>query len=429
MKYTDWPLAGQAKLHHISGGPAKVSMETIMSRRNRDILTIIMIVALALVAFTAGFLLNDLVDFRIGLAGSGSASDEFAIFWEAWDKIENSYIGTVPSSEQLTYGAVRGAISILDDPYTIFVEPVAREHERESLRGNFGGVGALLERNEEGDVVLFPIEGNPAGAAGILEGDVLLAVDGHEITSEMTVAEIAELVRGEEGTEVTLTVLHPKASEPEDVTIVRAVILLPSVSYHLLDDDPTVGYIRLSRFSGESGGEVQEALVDLQEQGAQKLILDLRQNGGGLLDAAVDVSDHFLSDGPVVIQISRSDKEKVFKATDKAVAGEIPLVVLVDNGTASAAEIVAGALQDRDRATLIGTSTFGKGSVQVVYDLSDGSSVHVTSARWLTPNRNQIDQNGLLPDIVIELSEGELAAGRDVALEEALAYLASLAAK
>jgi carboxyl-terminal processing protease len=400
-----------------------------MSSRKTEIIILIMIVALALASFAGGFLLNELIDRRSGRGLAENAADDFAVFWEAWGKIEESYIGGLPTSRQLTYGAVRGAINVLGDPYTIFIEPVAREQEIESLRGNFGGVGAVLELNENGEIILSPIEGNPAELAGILEGDILIAVDGQPIDRGMSIEEVAELVRGEEGTKVTLTVLHPNASEPEEITIVRAVILLPSVTFEILEEDPTVGYIRLSRFSGESSAEMLGALDELEALGAEKLILDLRQNGGGLLDAAIDVSDQFLDKGPVLYQISKGEKEKIFETSNDTQAGDIPLVILIDNGTASAAEIVAGALQDRERATLIGTNTFGKGSVQIVYDLSDGSSVHVTSARWLTPNRHQIDQQGLSPDILVELTDEAIAEGRDVIMEEALAYLNRVVAK
>lgn len=399
-----------------------------MTRRNRELLTVIMIVSLALVSFLFGFLLNELLDRRSGRVAAGNIGQDFDVFWEAWSKIEESYIGGLPSSKQMTYGAVRGSIDVLGDPYTIFIEPQARDQERDSLRGNFGGVGALLERNDSGDIVLSPIAGNPAELAGILDGDILIAVEGQPISQDMTIEEIAELIRGEEGSKVTLTILHPNASEPVDITIVRAAILLPSVSFSILEENPTIGYIKLSRFSGESSAEMEEAILELQQMGVEKLILDLRQNGGGLLNAAVEISNHFLADGPVVFQISKDEKEKKFEASNGTSAGDMPLVVLVDNGTASAAEIVAGALQDRDRGTLIGSKTFGKGSVQVAYDLSDGSSVHVTSARWLTPDRHQIDQQGLTPDILVEVTKGAMEDGQDKVLEEALAFLTRVVA-
>jgi len=243
----------------------------------------------------------------------------------------------------------------------------------------------------------------------------------------MTVQEVADIIRGEVGTEVILRILHPDESEPVEVTIIRAVILLPSVSFRVLEQAPDVGYLRLTRFSSESAAEVEEALTFFDEKGLEKVILDLRHNGGGLLQAAVDVSDHFLESGPIVYQVSRGVDEKVFNATDDTIASDVDLVLLIDGGSASAAEIVAGALHDRDRATLIGVNTFGKGSVQHVYDLSDGSSVHVTSARWFTPDRLQIDQHGLEPDIVVEPTLEANADGRDEILEKAVEYLTGIA--
>lgn len=398
-----------------------------MSDRARDIFSAVMVVFLAVVAFAAGYLVNDFVELRQAPAGNSSNGDsieeEFAVFWEAWRYVEQSYIGEVPPAKQIVYGAIRGAVSALQDPYTLFIEPAVREEERETLRGNFGGIGATITRNEAGDVVLTPIPGNPAEAAGILDGDVLLAVDGRAVTDEMTVEVIVEQIRGEKGTTVTLTVRHPGAVDPVDITIERADILIPSVSARILVDAPEIGYIQLTRFSGESSNEVARAITNLQEQGAETLILDLRQNGGGLLDAAVDISDHFLTDGPILYQRSKSANEQAFMADGEAIAGDMPLVILVDGGTASSSEIVAGALQDRDRAILIGTRTFGKGSVQLVYDLSDGSSIHVTSARWFTPEHHQIDQQGLEPDIVVEPTQEAIADGRDEILNRAVEYL------
>jgi carboxyl-terminal processing protease len=257
----------------------------------------------------------------------------------------------------------------------------------------------------------------------VLAGDILVKVDGAEINQELTVEEIAELIRGEEGTEVVLTVIHPGEEEAAEITIVRATILLPSVSHRILPEEATIGLIQLSRFSSESAGEISDAVEDLQSQGAKKLILDLRHNPGGLLNAAVDVSDLFLSGGPILIQISKNDDEKIFEASDETIAENLPMVVLVDEVTASSSEIVAGALQDRGRASLIGVNTFGKGSVQLVHDLSDGSSVHVTSSRWFTPNRHMIDQHGLEPDIAVEPSQEDVDNGRDVVLERAIEHL------
>jgi carboxyl-terminal processing protease len=393
-----------------------------MTNRRRDFLAIALVLLLAILSFGAGFLFKMVV-----LVPGSSLFDDnqgnLTIFWEAWDFIDDHYLGDIPNQQQIAYGAVRGSLDTLGDPYTFFVEPAVRDEEREKFRGNFGGVGMTLFRNDDGDVVLNPIPGNPAEEAGILEGDVLLAVDGLDIRAELTVEEIADLIRGEEGTEVVLSVRHLGEEIASEIPIIRAAILLPSVTYRLLDDDPAIGYIFLSRFSGESAGEVQEALEELMAQGANKLILDLRQNTGGLLDAAVDISDLFLVGGPVVIQVSKDEDEKVFEASEEAIAPDLPLVVLIDEISASSSEIVAGALQDRDRATLIGLKTFGKGSVQLVYDLSDGSSIHVTSSRWYTPMGNVIDQHGLEPDIAVAHNQEAVDSGRDLTMEEAIKYL------
>ncbi len=394
-----------------------------MSNRVRTLLTMLMLILLASTAFVAGYFTNDFVELRSGGTIVRAASD-FDLFWEAWDLVQNNFIGELPAPQAVTYSAIRGAIGSLNDPYTVFVEPVVRMEEREQLQGSFGGIGAYLSRPEDGGpVFLEPIPGNPAELAGIVIGDILLAVDGVEITADMTVAAIVEMVKGEKGTSVVLTVLHPGQSDPVDIEVERDDILIPSVTYRLLTEDEEIGYIQLTRFSGESTNEIQAALTDLVEQGADKLILDLRNNGGGLLDAAVDVADHFLDQGPVLYQQTQGGAERTYESSDETLMPDLPLVVLVNGGTASASEILAGALRDRERAVLIGQRTFGKGSVQLVFDLSDGSSVHVTSARWFTPDRHQLDQQGLEPDIAVEITQEAIDNGRDQILNRAIEYL------
>lgn len=399
-----------------------------MSEKARNLFALILLALLAVSAFVAGYFANDLVELR---RENVLASDsEMGLFWEAWQYIDGSYIGELPDTQARTYGAIRGSMALLDDPYTFFVEPVAREQERQSLQGTFGGIGATLSRPEEGGpIILEPIPGNPAELAGIEFGDELLAVDDTAVTPEMTVADVANLIRGEKGTSVRLTVRHPGHNEPAEIEIERGDILIPSVSYRALPEDPRVGYIQLTRFSGESGNEMRQALEDLLAQDAAGLILDLRGNGGGLLDAAVSVADLFLDEGPALYQQSRGEKERVYNTTDDTLAPDLPLIVLVDGGTASAAEILAGALQDRGRAELAGSSrTFGKGSVQLVFDLSDGSSVHVTSSRWYTPDHHQLDREGLEPDVMVVVTQDDIDNGRDAVLNQALSELQNLVA-
>jgi carboxyl-terminal processing protease len=394
-----------------------------MVGRIRDILSVIMVLLMAGAAFAAGYLSNDARRSRQAPAPTTVTEGDFVVFWEAMGRLEQSYLGELPGARQITYGAIRGVLQSLDDPYTVLIEPVAREQERQTLRGYFGGVGARIQRNEAGQFILTPIPGNPAELAGLMAGDILLAVDGEAVTPDMTVEEVAGRIRGEKGTRVTLTVFRTGDSSPIDIEIERGDIFNPSVHAYLLPEEPAIGYIRLERFSHESGREVAEAISSLQAEGAQQLILDIRHNGGGLLDGSIAVTNHFLTDGVILYQKSRLQEERVFRAGREAVAGDMPLVLLIDGGTASASEIVAGALQDHKRAILIGTPTFGKGSVQLVYDLSDGSSVHVTSARWFTPNGRQIDHLGLEPDIEVHQSQEAIDSGHDDVLARAVAFL------
>ena len=347
-------------------------------------------------------------------------TDAFQLFWEAWGLVERDFFGHLPDETQLTYGAIRGSLATLNDPYTIFVEPQPREMERDALRGHFGGIGAYVTQDEEGRFLLEPIdEGQPAAVAGILTGDILLAIDGQPVTPEMTVEDVVVTIRGPVGEEVTLTVLHPGETTPVDVTVMRAIIELPSATWRNLDQDPTIGYIQLTRFTERSPAEVETAIKELTAAGAERLVLDLRHNGGGLLQSAIQVLGHFLDNDVVLYEQRAGQAERSIRASRGGIATETPLVVLVDGGTASASEIVAGALQDLERAPLVGQKTFGKGSVQLIYDLSDGSSLHVTSARWYTPSHQPLDGQGLEPTFVVTHDESD----QDRQLERAIEVL------
>jgi len=347
-------------------------------------------------------------------------TDAFQLFWEAWGLVERDFFGHLPDETQLTYGAIRGSLATLNDPYTIFVEPQPREMERDALRGHFGGIGAYVTQDEEGRFLLDPIdEGQPAAVAGILTGDVLLAIDRQPVTPEMTVEDVVVTIRGPVGEEVTLTVLHPGETTPVDVTVMRAIIELPSAIWRILDQEPTIGYIQLTRFTERSSAEVETAIKELTATGADRLVLDLRHNGGGLLQSAIQVLGHFLDNDVVLNEQRAGQEERSIRASRGGIATETPLVVLVDGGTASASEIVAGALQDLERAPLVGQKTFGKGSVQLIYDLSDGSSLHVTSARWYTPSHQPLDGQGLEPTFVVAHDESD----QDRQLERAIEVL------
>lgn len=389
-----------------------------MSRGTRIALTAFGGLLLFAIIFSTGFAAATVIHRNHWSADSTDSSLD--LFREAWDLIERDYYGDLPAQAQISYGAIRGSLSTLDDPYSILVEPQPHRMEQDRLRGSFGGIGAYVSQDEQGLFILDPIsEDQPSAKAGILSGDVLLAVDGSPVSSEMTVEDVVLLIRGPIGEIVTLTVRHPGEDDPADIDIVRATIELPSVMSSILDEDPSIGYILLTRFTDRSAAEVEASIQDLRASGADKLVLDLRSNPGGLLQAAIDVADLFLDGGEVMIQLQSGGQETVLKATRGGVATDMPLVILINGASASASEIVGGALQDRGRAILIGQVTFGKGSVQNIYDLSDGSSLHITAARWFTPNRNQIDGKGLSPDIMVEPGEGD----SDLQLEQAVEHL------
>jgi carboxyl-terminal processing protease len=350
-------------------------------------------------------------------------AEDFGVYWETWHLVEDKFYGDVPQGSAPVYGAIKGSLGTLDDPYTIFVEPQPRELERAELEGQFGGIGAFVARGPEGEVVLTPMVDSPAEQAGVLDGDIVLKVDDTPITPEMTTDDVVLLIRGEVDTQVTLTLERAGEAEPVVVTVTRKIIETPSVEWRVLEEDSDTGYIRIRLFTVRTGRELERAIEALRDEGVTRLVLDLRDNGGGLLDAAVDVTSQFLREGVVLYEDRRDQPEKFYSVKKGGLALDLPLVVLVNGGTASASEIVAGALRDYERGPLIGERTFGKGSVQMVYDLSDKSSLHVTVARWQTPDRHRIDGEGLIPDVEVIPSEEERGSGADPQLDRAIAYL------
>jgi carboxyl-terminal processing protease len=368
-------------------------------------------------AFVAGLLLAPTL---LPVSPLSLSSSPSGLYGEAWDAAERSFYGQVPSDTVRTYGAIRGMIEAYNDPYTSFFEPPATQQQSQQLAGKFGGIGSTVRRETDGRIVLSPFPDRPAAQAGVQEGDVLVKVGAQAITPEMTFDVISQLLRGEVGTPVTIGVL--RATRALTFTITRAEISVPSVTWRMLSEAPTMGYVAISIFAQPTKDELVRAIDDLRSKGATELILDLRDNGGGLLDSAIDVSSQFV-DGLVVIEARRTGGDRNFNASTTGAARDLPIVVLVNGNTASASEIVAGAIQDRQRGKLIGDQTYGKGSVQNILPLSDGSSLHVTVAQWLTPNRRQITGKGLTPDVVIGRTPDDVNAGRDSQLAKAIEEL------
>jgi carboxyl-terminal processing protease len=361
-------------------------------------------------AFSAGYVTHG----RQDQLQTGS----FGLLVQVRDILRANYIGDAPGDTAFEYGAAHGMVGALNDPYSRFVEPPAHELESQDLQGAFGGVGAELRLNPEGEVVLSPYPDLPAAKAGIEEGDVLLQVDDTPITPEISLDDVSALIRGPVGTKVRLTIRHEDEA-PRVVTIERQEFEIPSVTWRQLEDQPDIGLIAISRFSSRTDDEFRRAYQDLSGKGVTGVVLDLRDDSGGLLDASIQVAGEFLDGGVVAYEQRRNGGEEQFPASGRGLAADIPLAVLVNHGTASAAEVVAGALLDRQRAPLIGEKSYGKGSVQLVFDLPDGSSVHVTAARWYTPLHTPIDGVGLTPTIETAPRDGP----NDPPLERAIEYL------
>ena len=321
-----------------------------------------------------------------------------------WRATREEYLGRPYTDQEEAYAAIREMLEQLEDPYTRFMDPEEFENMQIDTSGELTGVGIQLAQDEETNklMVVAPIEDTPAFEAGIKAKDVITAIDG-QTTEGMTINEAVNLIRGRVGTSVTLTILRNE-SETLQFPITRARIELHPVRYSYQDRNGGIGYIRLTNFSANAAEEMQEAIEDLETQNVVGYVLDLRSNPGGLLYASVEIARMWFDEGSIVSTVNRQGSIDLQKADGGALTDK-PLVVLVDGGSASASEILSGALQDNDRATLVGTQTFGKGLVQSVRGLGDGSGLAVTIAKYLTPSGRDINEEGISPDVAIELTE------------------------
>ena len=351
---------------------------------------------------------------------AGEQQEQFSLFWQAWRIVEDEFYTEQPLDyKAMTYGAARGMVASLGDPHTAFLTPQEADMFSQDLTGSFGGIGVTITPTNDGYVeVVKLIPGGPAESTVLQPGDVVLAIDGVSIQG-MSQNEAIALIRGEAGTQVTIRVRHQ--GQEVDLTLTRAIIAIPTTERKILDHN--VAYLSLGEFNERAADLVHNDLTDLLKSEPRGLILDLRGNPGGYLHIVEQVADEFLPEGPLVIERSASGSVSQRNSTARGVAESIPLVVLVDRGSASASEILAGAVQDRGRGVLIGEQTYGKGSVQVTERLSDRSAVAVTIRRWFTPADRAIDGKGLTPDIVVELTEDDIKAGRDPQLDRAMTYL------
>lgn len=367
-----------------------------------------------------------------GLAAPGAADSQntgtpadlqskFTPFWEAWNIVHEKYVDQPLDDTKLMRGAISGMIRALGDPHSSYLDPVEYESFQIDLGKDLEGIGAEVEQAGDYVRIVSPIPGSPAEAIGIHPGDLIVKVDDTDITG-MDLLAVVKMVRGPAGTKVHLTIQREGENKLLEFDIVRAKITIPSVESKLLDGN--VGYVKINNFGANTTNDLAVQLKALLAQKPAGLVLDLRGNPGGYLDTGIAVASQFIADGVIVRERFGDGTEQTHAALSGGLATKIPLVVLIDKGSASASEIVAGAIQDTHRGTIVGETSYGKGSVQTLLPLSgDNGMVRVTIARWLTPEGRSIHQLGITPDVTVEMTDDDRAAKRDPQLDQAVQLL------
>lgn len=347
---------------------------------------------------------------------------DFSQFWDTWDLVSQEYIDKSKLDPQkMVYGAISGMVRSLDDPYTIFLTPEQNKDFNDNMDGSFEGVGIELGYKKGKLVVVAPLKNTPAEKEGVKAGDWIIQIDDKE-TTDMTTPEAVSLIRGKTGTAVKLTLLHEGEKDPVVKTLTRDVIKIKSVEVSIRDDK--IANVRINRFSEQTPSEWDNAVSEILKSNAKGIILDLRGNPGGTVVSSIYVASDFLSPNSIVVKEQKANGEILqTKTTDNHRLQQIPTVVLIDKGSASAAEILAGALLDNKRAKLVGEISFGKGSVQEVKDLPSNSAVHVTFAKWLLPSGASIEKVGLKPDFEVKLTKDDFDNNKDPQLDKALSLL------
>ena len=372
-------------------------------------------------AFAVGFGVNI---YQVRTQPQTEVPQKFGLFWESWKIIQGEFYGDVPDKQTLTHGAIRGMLQSLGDPHTVLVEPAPAQVEQSNLKGETGDVGLNLDIRNHVLTIVSPIPASPADKAGLRAGDLIVKISDKLVPFDITVQDAQNQLRGPIGSTVMLSVRRIGEPKPFDVELAREKYPLPTVEAKMLPGT-TFGYIKITLETAETGNEFARALDSLKAQKMTGLVLDLRNNPGGLFpDPVLDITGQFLKNNDVVLyEKYRDGTEKDFRAGNRRGATDLPLAVLVNSGTASAAEIIAGALKDYKRGVLIGEPTYGKGSVQVIRQLRDGAALHITVATWWTPKRTPLDGKGLEPDIAIPLTDESIKKNVDTQLNRAIQYL------
>ncbi|MCX7778849.1 MAG: S41 family peptidase [Patescibacteria group bacterium] len=347
---------------------------------------------------------------------------DYNLFLDVLEIIKNKYVNQPISEKNLFYGALRGFVSGLKDPYSVFLEPEMAQKFKTELSGTFEGIGAEIGQRKGRIVIIAPLEDTPAARAGLKAGDEIYAIN-DEDTLGMSVDEAVSKIRGKRGTEVRLLIWRQEWDKAKEFTLVRDIIKIQTVRWEMKDDK--IAYLKISYFNDRTINEFDQAIRRILAKAPEKLILDLRNNPGGYLYAATEIAGAWLGQEIVVFEKFRSGEEREHRSTQKEKLSHLATVVLVNKGSASGSEILAGALQDYQKAKILGEKTFGKGSVQELTELKDGSIVKLTTAHWLTPKKREIEGKGIEPDIVVEMTDKDYEEGKDLQLEKAIEILKS----
>lgn len=389
----------------------------VMDNLSKLLSTVFLAVIIIIIAFGVGFWYGQS---KVVCQVCPPEDLDFSLFWETWKTLQDKYVDkTAIDVKGLIYGAISGMVDSLNDPYTVFLEPEDAKKFVEDVKGTFEGVGMEVDVKDNQLQVVAPLEGTPAQKAGLRAGDKIMAVDGKS-TADITVEEAVSWIRGPKGTEVVLTVFREEWGKDKEVKIIRAMIDIPSLKLEIRDDN--IAYLRFYQFSEVASYDFKEAAANILNSDADRIILDLRNNPGGYLDIAQDLAGWFLEKGQtVVIEDFGKDQEPYsYLSQGNSKLLSYPVVILINKGSASASEILAGALRDNRGIKLIGETSFGKGSVQELAELSDGSSLKVTVAKWLTPKGELITDKGLEPDIMVEMTDKDYEESRDPQLDKAV---------
>lgn len=402
-------------------------------RLNR-VITILLILG----AFGIGYVMGTHNPVQVAVAQDDTTTELFSTLFEVYDILEGQYVNEI-DPQAMVDGAIKGMVEVLDDPYTNYVDPEYFPFVNQELSGSIEGIGVIISENENGEIAIVDVlEGTPAERAGLQAGDIFVGVNGEDVT-DLTYLELSSRVRGQAGTTVDLEM--KRGDTTVNFTVERARIEIPNVEYGILDGN--IGYLKLAQFSSDARQKIDEALATMDVESLNGFIFDLRDNPGGYLSAAVEIAGLFMDEGVVLseefgdgtrqtfeirngqgIQISDNGDERTYVNNAGYIGVDIPIVVLVNGNSASASELVSGAWQDNNTVTIIGETTFGKGTVQLQSPLTNGGGLRYTIARWLTPNGEWITDIGITPDIVVSLTETMSETGQDTQLKAALEFLA-----